>query len=221
MKKWILLALFAVLLLPALAHAQFTHALTTSGASTLTCSSTGNGGTYATDIFVGTLTGNVTPTLPAAAADCADRSHIEIRATQGASAYTVTTGAGAGTALAVPSHFGQTIQLGVTAGNVLHQVWIYHKTLVTPTWELVTQETIPAPTAPVTPCKDTATLSDGTVTVDNACIPVGTSNPVVTLRDLTTPGATFSYSITTAGHITITLTSGGTPTDEVQWAIVG
>src|SRR5271166_6359529 len=98
LKRWLSRTFFILsLLLPTMAHAQFNHALTTTGASTLTCTNT-TGTSPSLDIFSGTLTGSITPTLPAAAAGCIANDMIWIIAEQsGTNAFTVTTGVGAGT----------------------------------------------------------------------------------------------------------------------------
>ena len=150
-KLWLVLMILA---LPSIARAQATHALTTTGASTLVCTNTGGSvgsSNYSVDEYIGTLTGSITPTLPAAAANCNSGDRIIIKATQGVNqSYTVTTTAGAGTAIKIPAAYGSTIALPASTGSLddrkLYQIWRYDPAPATPEWDMVTQETQPSTT---------------------------------------------------------------------------
>lgn len=172
MKKRIrsLILLAAMLCLPRLAYAQYTHAITGT-TPTLTCTNT-TGTTYSTDVFTETLTGNTTYTLPAAAAGCNVSDRIELLIEQATSGtYTVDVASGTGNYLDIPSgglpdspscpsastdlysncYSGSFLTMPKGTGSTLHQTWIYNSTLATPTWELVMQETLPPEQLPMLP----------------------------------------------------------------------
>jgi hypothetical protein len=148
--KRLSLIVFLICALPSLARAQVLHANFFPTTTTLTCTST-SGTNISLDQFTGTLSGNLTLTLPAASAGCIDGDRIDIRATQAASSsYTLTVSAGTGTAVKVLSNGGTLIPMpaGASSGaaNVLHLIYAYDSIASTPQWELVTQETYAAAT---------------------------------------------------------------------------
>lgn len=151
--KRVLLSLVLILALPAMARAQYQHANFFNGGTTLTATCTNTTGTIvSSDAFLGTLQGNTTVTLPAAAIGCIDFAIVDLRPTQAANhTYTLTVNAGAGTALQTPTTIlaVPAAGAGVTT-NGLHQIWAYNATTTTPQWELVTQLTIPPTAIPAT-----------------------------------------------------------------------
>src|SRR5271168_2692137 len=173
LKRWLSRAVFAVcVLLPTMAHAQFNHALTPTGSQTLTCTNT-TGTSPSLDIFVGvpnssctgstapyacctgsgtgtcsaTLTGNITPVLPAAAASCAANDMIWTIAEQGSTnTFTQTTGPGASTTLEYANAGGGSNVFQLPTGPAeLIQNWQYIPYYPGgAAWKLVGQSTVPA-----------------------------------------------------------------------------